>query len=187
MPKINPLVLIQLPDQKNNLINKKDDVLMILKDKFMITDESGKLAVWLSGEKSETLKNIEKNDNEVEILVFKQAPALGWDCPRAQILVIFRESKSFVFTIQTLGRIMRMPELKYYNESELNKSFVFTNLSDIMLTEDYARNYVTIFESKRNNNVYKAIGLLSIYLKRQRERTRLSGKFQKYLWKWLKK
>jgi len=31
---INPLVLIQLPDKKSNLINKKDDVLRILKDKF---------------------------------------------------------------------------------------------------------------------------------------------------------
>src|SRR3989344_5805462 len=104
---INPLVLIQLPDQKGNLINKKDDVLPILKDKFTITEENGKLAVWLSEEKTDNLANIEKNENEVEVLVFKQAPALGWDCPRAQILVIFRESKSFTFTIQTIGRIMR--------------------------------------------------------------------------------
>src|SRR3989338_8989514 len=52
---INPLVLIQLPDQKGNLINKKDDVLRILKDKFKITEQNGKLAVWLSEEKTETL------------------------------------------------------------------------------------------------------------------------------------
>jgi type III restriction enzyme len=166
-----------LPDQKGNLINKKDDVLKILKDKFKITEESGKLAVWLSEEKTDTLTNIEKNDNEVEVLVFKQAPALGWDCPRAQILVIFRESKSFTFTIQTIGRIMRMPELKYYSEPELNKGFVFTNLPDIEITEDYAKDYVTIFEARRNNKIYKEITLPSIYLKRQRERTRLSGKF----------
>ncbi len=174
---INPLVLIQLPDQKSNLINKKDDVLKILKDKFKITEESGKLAVWLSEEKTDTLANIEKNDNEVEVLVFKQAPALGWDCPRAQILVIFRESKSFTFTIQTIGRIMRMPELKYYNDPELNKGFVFTNLPNIEITEDYAKDYVTVFEAKRDNALYKPIALHSIYLKRQREKTRLSSKF----------
>ncbi|MEO9309093.1 MAG: DEAD/DEAH box helicase family protein [Nitrososphaera sp.] len=174
---INPLVLIQLPDQKSNLINKKEDILRILKDEFKITEESGKLAVWLSEEKTDTLANIEKNDNEVEVLVFKQAPALGWDCPRAQILVIFRESKSFTFTIQTIGRIMRMPELKYYNNEELNKGFVFTNLPDIEITEDYAEDYVTIFEAKRDNTLYKPIVLHSIYLKRQRERTRLSSKF----------
>jgi len=174
---INPLILIQLPDEKGNLINKKDDVLKILEDKFKITEKSGKLAVWLSEEKTETLVNIEKNDNEVEVLVFKQAPALGWDCPRAQILVIFRESKSFIFTIQTIGRIMRMPELRYYEESELNKGFVFTNLPNIEITEDYAKDYVTIYEAKRDSKLYKEIAIPSIHLKRQRERTRLSGKF----------
>lgn len=174
---INPLVLIQLPDQRSNLINKKDDVLKILKDKFKITEESGKLAVWLSEEKTDTLANIEKNENEVEVLVFKQAPALGWDCPRAQILVIFRESKSFTFTIQTIGRIMRMPELKYYSDPELNKGFVFTNLPNIEITEDYAKDYVTVFGANRDNKLYKELALPSIYLKKQRERTRLSGKF----------
>ena len=177
---INPLVLIQLPDQKGNLINKKDDVLTILKDKFKITEENGKLAVWLSEEKTDNLANIEKNENEVEVLVFKQAIALGWDCPRACILVIFRESKSFTFTIQTIGRIMRMPELKYYSSEDLNKGFVFTNLPSIEITEDYAKDYLTIFESKRDNEKYKNIELPSVYLKRQRERTRLSGDFGKF-------
>jgi type III restriction enzyme len=175
---INPLVLIQLPDQKGNLINKKDDVIKILR-KMGITEENGKLAVWLSEEKTDTLANVEKSDNEVEVLVFKQAPALGWDCPRASILVIFRESKSFTFTIQTIGRIMRMPELKYYNESELNKGFVFTNLANIEITEDYAKDYVTIYEAKRDNKLYKNIEIPSIHLRRQRERTRLSGEFMK--------
>jgi type III restriction enzyme len=180
---INPLVLIQLPDQKSNLINKKDDVLKILKDKFDITEQNGKLAVWLSEEKTDTLVNVEKDDNEVEVLVFKQAIALGWDCPRASILVIFRESRSFTFTIQTIGRIMRMPELQYYSEPELNKGFVFTNLPNIEITEDYAKDYVTVYEAKRDNKLYKESILPSIYLKRQRERTRLSGEFAKIFMK----
>lgn len=175
---INPLVLIQLPDQKGNLINKKDDVLRILEKKG-ITEKNGKLAVWLSEEKTDTLANVEKDGNEVEVLVFKQAIALGWDCPRASVLVIFRESKSFTFTIQTIGRIMRMPELKYYSEPDLNRGFVFTNLPNIEITEDYAKDYVTVFEAKRDSKLYKNIELPSIYLKRQRERTRLSGEFVK--------
>jgi len=174
----NPLVLIQLPDKKSDLTDKKEVVLRILKDKFDITEKNGRLAVWLSEDKSDTLLNVEKNDNEVEVLIFKQAIAVGWDCPRASILVIFRESKSFIFTIQTIGRIMRMPELKFYlKEPELNKGFVFTNLSNIEITEDYARDYVTVFEAKRNNELYNEVSLPSIYLKRQRERTRLSGDF----------
>ena len=177
--KINPLMLIQLPDNRAGLTSKKEEVVKIL-DKKRITEKNGKLAVWLSEEKSETLPNIEKNNNEVEVLIFKQAIALGWDCPRASILVIFRESKSFIFTIQTIGRIMRMPELKYYSkEPELNKGFVFTNLPNIEITEDYAKDYITVYEAKRDNKLYKNISLSSIYLKRQRERTRLSGEFIK--------
>ena len=175
---INPLLLIQLPDQRGNLINKKDDVIKILKSKG-ITEESGKMAIWLSEEKTDTLVNVEKNDNDVEVLVFKQAIALGWDCPRASILVIFRESTNFVFTIQTIGRIMRMPELKYYNEPELNKGFIFTNLPNIDITEEYAKDYITIFEAVRDASLFNEVKIPSIYFKRQRERTRLSGEFAK--------
>src|SRR3989344_1421649 len=177
--KINPLMLIQLPDNKAGLTSKKEEVIKIL-DKRGITEKNGKIAIWLSEDKSDTLPNIEKNDNEVEVLIFKQAIALGWDCPRASILVIFRESKSFTFTIQTIGRIMRMPELKYYSrETELNKGYVFTNLPSIEITEEYAKDYITIYEARRDAKLYKNISLPSIYLKRQRERTRLSGEFIK--------
>jgi len=173
---INPLILIQLPDKKSTLVSKKDVVLKIIEKKGL-TEKNGRLAIWLSETKTDTLMNIEKSDNEVEALVFKQAPSLGWDCPRAQILVIFRESKSFTFTIQTIGRIMRMPEFKYYVEPELNKGFVFTNLPNIEITEDYAKDYVTIYEAKRDGKLYNNISLHSVYLRRQREKTRLSGEF----------
>ena len=174
---INPLVLIQLPDKREGMDDKKRSVINILEEKFDITEKNERLAIWLSEQHSDALANIEKNDNMVEVLIFKQAIALGWDCPRACILVIFRESKSFTFTIQTIGRIMRMPGLRYYNEPELNKGFVFTNLSNIEITEDYAKDYVTIYEGKRDNKLYSDVSIPSIYLKRQRERTRLSGKF----------
>lgn len=174
---INPLVLIQLPDKREGMDDKKRSIINILEEKFNITEKNERLAIWLSEQHSDALANIEKNDNKVEVLIFKQAIALGWDCPRASILVIFRESKSFTFTIQTIGRIMRMAELKYYNEPELNKGFVFTNLSNIEITEDYAKDYITIYEAKRDSKLYNDVSIPSIYLKRQRERTRLSGKF----------
>lgn len=174
---INPLVLIQLPDKREGMDDKKRSVINILEEKFDITEKNERLAIWLSEQHSDALANIEKDDNKVDVLIFKQAIALGWDCPRASILVIFRESKSFTFTIQTIGRIMRMPELKYYNEPELNKGFVFTNLSNIEITEDYAKDYITIYEGKRDDKLYSDVSIPSIYLKRQRERTRLSGKF----------
>jgi len=177
---INPLLLIQLPDRKTqqeDLI--KDEVVRILKDKHKMTTENGKLAIYLSEEK-ENLENIAKNDQETEVLIFKQAIALGWDCPRAQILVLFRDWKSLTFSVQTVGRIMRMPEpdTGHYKQEILNHGFVYTNLTDIEIKEDMARNYVTIYTSDRIEN-YKPIKLESVYRLRQREKTRLSPQFIK--------
>lgn len=175
---INPLLLIQLPDRKTQAEDQvKNDVVRILKDKYGMTTENGRLAIYLSEEK-ENLENIAKNNHETEVLIFKQAIALGWDCPRAQVLVLFRDWKSLTFSVQTVGRIMRMPEpdTGHYKQEILNHGFVFTNLADIEIKEDMARNYVTIYTSQRTEN-YKPIKLESVYRLRQREKTRLSPKF----------
>lgn len=177
---INPLVLIQIPDKKAGVIDRQDDIIKILKDKFNITTENRRLAIYLSDKDSKiNLNNIEKHDNEAEVLIFKQAIALGWDCPRAQILILFRDWKSFEFSIQTVGRIMRMPEFKHYSNEILNKGYVFTNLLNVEIAEDIAKDYITVYEGKRKADLYDAVDLNSIYLKRQREKTRLSGEFSK--------
>lgn len=175
---INPLLLIQLPDRKTKMEDQmKADIIRILKDKHNITTENGKLAIYLSGEK-ENLENIAKNTHETEVLIFKQAIALGWDCPRAQVLVLFRDWKSLTFSIQTVGRIMRMPEPDkgHYENEILNHGYVYTNLSDIAIREDIAKDYVTIYTSRRIDD-YEPIELVSVHSKRQREKTRLSPHF----------
>ncbi len=178
---INPLILIQLPNLQKGINDLDKDVLAevekILKSKYNITQNNEKLAIWLAENKTPNLVNIEKSNNEVEVLIFKQAIALGWDCPRASILVIFRETKEKVFLIQTVGRIMRMPEFIHYeNSPELNKGYVFTNLGDIKIVGEIAREYLTIYEAKRKK-IYEDLLLPSIHFKRNREKTRLSGEF----------
>ena len=150
---INPLVLIQLPDRRTSLEDRmRERVEGILKNKYKISTEKGnnKLAVWLSGEHINK-DDVERIDSTVDVLIFKQAIALGWDCPRAQILVLFRGWHSSIFSIQTVGRIMRMPEPdKGHYESEiLNYGYVYTNLENIEIHEDIAKNYITIYTSKR--------------------------------------
>ena len=134
--KINPLLLIQLPDARNLQDETlKKDVIDLLKTKYNITVQNNKLALWLNNEKTDNLRDISENDSEVEVLIFKHALALGWDCPRAQILLLFRDWKSYTFSIQTIGRIMRMPEPNkgHYLNNELNNGYVYTNLSDIII------------------------------------------------------
>lgn len=172
---VNPLMLIQLPDRRGGTEDLLVEVEAILRDKHKITTENGKLAIYLSENKS-NLESITKNDSDVEVMIFKQAIALGWDCPRACILVLFRDWKSIVFSVQTIGRILRMPELKHYEYDELNTGFVFTNLADISVQSDIAGSYLTLYTSQRIS-AYTNISLPSIYAKRFREETRLSPSF----------
>ena len=50
------------------------------------------LAKWLTGDDKENLEDIKKFNSKVDFLIFKQVVATGWDCPRAHILVKFRQT-----------------------------------------------------------------------------------------------
>ena len=130
---INPLLLIQLPNDTGESMTTEDQavaeqVKTYLKVMCDITEKNGRLAVWLAGEKS-NLENLEKPDNMAQVLLFKEAIALGWDCPRAAVLLIFRKLQSATFTIQTVGRILRMPEQKHYSNDILNYGYVYTDIA----------------------------------------------------------
>ncbi len=162
---INPLVLIQIPNS-NTGEDKKNAMIKILREKG-ITEQNSKLAIWLSDEKinteSDTLLPL---DSKIEYLIFKQAIDTGWDCPRAQILVKFREIKSTTFEIQTVGRILRMPEAKHYLHEELNKAYVYTNIQSIIVEKEiYNPNIIKSLVSHRSEK-YHPIKLLSYYKQR---------------------
>lgn len=130
---INPLVLVQLPDKSESepeLVSRIEDY---IQNRLHKTYEDGKLAIWLADQKRNYL-NVQKLDNEVEYLIIKQAIATGWDAPRAKILIKIREKMGDTFTIQTIGRIRRMPEpLKgHYNVDVLDNAYIFTFDNDFL-------------------------------------------------------
>lgn len=180
--KINPLLLIQLPNDTSDattLDDQKyiDTVIQYLEVYHNITVKNNKLAVWLSGQK-DNVEGIEANDNMVEVLLFKQAIALGWDCPRAGVLLIFRELQSTTFTIQTVGRILRMPQQKHYPNTLLNHGYVFTNLSKdkIEIVRD-DMSYITMNKALRIEK-YQPVLLQSSYINARIIRNRLGSKFR---------
>lgn len=145
---ITPLTLIQIPNS-NYGEEKRIAIEKFLESKG-ITTENGKLAVWLSDEKiNDSFEELNVNDSKVEYLIFKMAIDTGWDCPRAQVLLKFREVNSIVFEIQTVGRILRMPEAKHYSDEVLNRSFVFSNIKSIAIKKEvYNPNIIKSFSSK---------------------------------------
>lgn len=130
---IKPLLLIQLPNDKKESMTTEDNEIVDFVKQYLkvienITVENGRLAIWLANEK-ENLAGLEKPDNMTQVLLFKEAIALGWDCPRAAVLLIFRKMSSDQFTIQTIGRILRMPEQHHYGDHRLDYGWVYTDIA----------------------------------------------------------
>lgn len=186
---INPLLLIQLPNDKKESMTTEDEkvaeqVKTYLKYMHDITEENGKLAVWLSNEKS-NLAGLEQPNNLAQVLLFKEAIALGWDCPRASVLLIFRKLSSDEFTIQTIGRILRMPEQRHYPNELLNYGYVYTDLAKDKINICSAdASYIlkdTLVAHRRANLCN--VSLKSVYSERPNiERNYLGPDFRKVLY-----
>lgn len=186
---INPLLLIQLPNDKKESMTSEDEkvaeqVKTYLKYVCDITEENGKLAVWLSNEKA-NLGGLENSTNLAQVLLFKEAIALGWDCPRAAVLLIFRKLSSDQFTIQTVGRILRMPEQKHYPNELLNVGYVYTDIAkdkiDIV-TADAGYILSDTVTAHRRANLCN-VSLKAVYSERPNiERNYLGPDFRKVLY-----
>ena len=160
---INPLLVIQLPSENASLSAEdkkiRDLVTNLLEVEFGISTDNGRLAIWLSGERDKD--GLEESNGLQDVLLFKQAIAQGWDCPRATVMVSYRKVGSATFGIQTVGRILRMPERKHYNEDALNYGYVYTNIqsTQINLIPDDADYFSLKIATRKNttNWVYDKI------------------------------
>jgi type III restriction enzyme len=168
-------------------VREPEDKIIEILNKDSITIENGKLALWLAEkDRKKNLDYLENHDSEVDVLIFKEAIVQGWDCPRASILLLQREwnAENYVFNIQTLGRIMRMPEQKHYeNYPVLNVGYVYTASDNFEIVNDLAKDYVSKDQMVRDNTIYKDIYLPSEFVRRKRELFRLSSEFKDCLFK----
>lgn len=187
---INPLLLIQLPNDTTDAMTADDTKIMEQVVQYLdvmqdINTDNHRLAVWLSKQKT-NLEDIERNDNLTEVLLFKQAIALGWDCPRAAVLLIFRKLTSDTFTVQTVGRILRMPEQRFYRNPLLNKGYVYTDISKDkiqIVADDMDYLHKAVLQSVRRNNLDN-VQLVSYYeVRRSADRNRLGPDFRRVLTK----
>ena len=188
--KINPLLLIQLPNDVKETMTSEDQAIADQVKTYLevvngITAENGLLAIWLANEK-ENLAGLERPDNLAQVLLFKEAIALGWDCPRAAVLLIFRKLQSDQFTIQTVGRILRMSEQKHYPKEQLNIGYVYTDIAKdkiqiVTADSDYIlKNTITACRRENLEN----ISLPAYYSERPNvERNYLGPDFKKTLYK----
>ena len=144
--RIRPLVLIQFPNGSEEWIQRVKEALADMG----YGENSGLVASWFSGNHPANPEEIKKLDGQYAFLLFKQAIATGWDCPRAKILVKLREGGTERFNIQTVGRIRRMPLREHYDIDLIDNCYLYTldsqftegltsGLSDSFYTYQYRR------------------------------------------------
>lgn len=145
---ITPLVLIQFPDEKKS--NKEERNILIKQVREYLSEigqQDGEVATWLANEKI-NISDVEKSDSPVNYLLMKQAVSTGWDAPRAKILVKLRLNTEPSFTLQTIGRIRRMPEQKHYDNTLLDNAFIYSNDQKYILEvlQNGAASYIATYE-----------------------------------------
>ncbi|MDD5431654.1 MAG: DEAD/DEAH box helicase family protein [Candidatus Omnitrophica bacterium] len=170
---VNPLMLIQLPNDDKELRERKEKtkeeiVLEYLKEKGV---HENQIALWFDSHRK-NLDFISDNNSSIDFMLFKQAAGTGWDCPRAHVLVMFREITSPTFYVQTVGRILRMPEPDkkgdYKNSPELRTGFLFTN---------YRREEVVIPDQSNKNKPCIHRALLKVKFKNSVKDLKLESAF----------
>ncbi len=171
--KVNPLLLIQLPNDDTERVQAGE------KTKEQITSDylkkkgikENKIARWFDNFPKPD--GIEDNEDDYDVLLFKLAAGTGWDCPRASVLVMFRNVRVEQRYIQTVGRILRMPEpdLKedYKSNPNLRVGYLYTNYNRKDITDnwiDKTQNKPAVYISKRKKGVKNIPPLQSAYVSR---------------------
>lgn len=157
---INPLLLIQLPNDDKDRVSSgektKEQVTTDYLERVGVPED--KIGKWF--EDHPKPEGIEDNDDEHDILMFKLAAGTGWDCPRAHVLVMFRNINVEQRYIQTVGRILRMPEPgnidDYKNNPNLRSGFLFTNHNRQTIINnwiDLSQNKPYIYISRRKEGI----------------------------------
>ncbi|WP_027332613.1 DEAD/DEAH box helicase [Mycoplasmopsis gallinarum] len=117
---INPAMLIQVENktkENEEEFNKQIELIIRILKKYHLN--------WVtyfsddkkdsSGREEISLDKISKNNSDIDVIIFKVGPSVGWDIPRACMLVQLRNVSSETLSIQTVGRIKRNPAVKGVN------------------------------------------------------------------------
>lgn len=97
---LTPLMLVQVDSRGKSVERARDSLLEL-------GFQESQIATHTSDEPDPTLLSLSNNE-QVEVLIFKMAVALGFDAPRAWTLVSMRTTKDEDFGVQLIGRILRV-------------------------------------------------------------------------------
>jgi len=145
---IRPIMLIQAEQEKED-----DDKVYVAKIKeFLVTDlKVDESEIRIKTAKQDQLVNepLMSKTSGVRYIITVNALKEGWDCPFAYVLVSASKIGSHVAVEQTIGRILRMPNVKDKKNIELNYSYVYSS------TENFSKASSAIVKALESNGYSK--------------------------------
>ncbi|UUD35301.1 DEAD/DEAH box helicase family protein [Mycoplasmopsis caviae] len=176
---INPAMIIQVRDETSNDFCFEDDIKKVIE---IIEENNLTWAKYFSNEKISfnssnikqkvNLKEISKNTSLVDCVIIKVGPAVGWNIPRACMLVQLRCVSSENLNIQTIGRIKRNPNPTFINnsvESISNNYWIYSSWAEnsrkewsyYVLQDNFKKsnsvkmNQTSFYQGKINRNLWQ--------------------------------
>jgi type III restriction enzyme len=114
-PKVWPLLVIQVPDKSD--ASKLGEIVQVVDAEWpglrsgAIAHVFGEHEPVILGSRTINWVYPEsiQNDNDIRVILAKEAISTGWDCPRAEVLYSERPVKDATHIAQVVGRMVRQP------------------------------------------------------------------------------
>ncbi|MEA4333906.1 DEAD/DEAH box helicase [Mycoplasma sp. 1232] len=149
LAKVRPAMLIQVDNKPKDAEKAKlwdeayENIIKVtkkygLKVATYFADKKDGERSDLMGEKI-TLNNLSKSNSLYDVIIFKIGPTVGWDIPRACMLVQLRNISSESLEIQTIGRIKRnpVPEIGKIDGDWIGKYYWIVSFKDVKTLDNY--------------------------------------------------
>lgn len=118
---VNPIFLVQVESGSGNSLSNTDlaDCLRKMEQRIGTPFQEGEVVHAFGSPKStleiggRKINHVEPaeiaSDRKIRVVLFKEALATGWDCPRAECMMSFRKANDSTYIAQLLGRMIRTP------------------------------------------------------------------------------
>lgn len=135
---VNPIFLIQVENGTKSTITATDlgDCIVKIEEQLGIKFEENQV-VHSFGSPQSTIQinglNVPyvepsqiESDRKIQVVFFKDTLSTGWDCPRAETMMSFRNAQDSTYIAQLLGRMIRTPQgMRVQVDESLNEVHLF--------------------------------------------------------------
>jgi type III restriction enzyme len=145
---IRPVVLIQAEQEKED----EDKVYVAKIKEFLLSElkiDESEIRIKTAKQDQLVGEDLLSKTSKVNYIITVNALKEGWDCPFAYVLVSASRIGSHVAVEQTIGRILRMPNVQDKKNVALNYSYVYSS------TENFSKASSSIVKGLENNGYSK--------------------------------